>query len=84
MRHTSSFTSLLLHTHSLPALFPPLAGLIWGQEMYHNYLRIPSTSTLLLSIWERKEVEKKEAKPESSITYSKLDFQQQYPHLRCY
>lgn len=55
---------------SLPSLppFSPLPGLFWGQEMYHNYLWLLSTSTLPLTVAEGKKTAErggKEAKPES-------------------
>ena len=42
---------------SLPSLppFSPLPGLLWGQEMYHNYLWLLSTSTPPLTSCRRKE-----------------------------
>lgn len=77
IRHTSSSTSLLSHGHSLLLPFPPQPS--DSQEIYHNYLRIPSTSTLPFSISRRKEKREggKEAKLESPVNSS----QKYIPHL---
>lgn len=73
-RCTISFTSLLLHFHSTLSPFPPLSWLFQGQEMCHNYFRIPRISILPFSVCGRKKVERerfKEAKTENPMYLTK-------------